>query len=120
MIEFDQTPDVRFFLCRECRTHIALTQELLLTVLEYDLGIFRNTVNVDVEGDPRRHRILDTRTAADASCIRCSKLLGFKFVVIPDETMFVQAGRFILDLRRLLLWDGSQILYAHNHSPVED
>ncbi|PSS33598.1 Protein yippee-like [Actinidia chinensis var. chinensis] len=120
MIEFDQTPDVHFFLCCECRTHIALNQELLFTVIENDFGIFRNTVNVDVEDDPRRHSIVGIRTAADASCTRCSQLLGFKLIVIPDENMVIQAGRFILDLTRLLLWNGSRILYAHDHSPVED
>ncbi|XP_057484392.1 uncharacterized protein LOC130770811 isoform X2 [Actinidia eriantha] len=77
-------------------------------------------VNVDVEDDPRRHRIFDMRTIACASCTRCSTLLGFKWLVVPDENMVVQAGRFILFLRKLLLWDGSRILYAHNLCPVED
>ncbi|PSR86685.1 Protein yippee-like [Actinidia chinensis var. chinensis] len=78
------------------------------------------SINVDVEDDPRRHRSTRMRTAADVSCTRCGTHLGFKWVVVPDETMAVQAGRFILFLRSLLFWDGSRILYAHNLCPVED
>ncbi|XP_057484391.1 protein yippee-like At3g08990 isoform X1 [Actinidia eriantha] len=120
MIEFPQTPYVYFFLCRQCRAHISLVQGYVHTAIEIEACIFRDTVNVDVEDDPRRHRIFDMRTIACASCTRCSTLLGFKWLVVPDENMVVQAGRFILFLRKLLLWDGSRILYAHNLCPVED
>ncbi|XP_057483591.1 uncharacterized protein LOC130770244 [Actinidia eriantha] len=93
MIEYDQAPTVHFFLCRQCRAHIALTQEHVHTDIELEAGIFRNTVNVDVEDDPLRYRIVGLRTAADASCTRCSTHLGFKWVVVPDESMVVQGRK---------------------------
>ncbi|XP_057484393.1 uncharacterized protein LOC130770812 [Actinidia eriantha] len=120
MIEYNRSPNARFFLCRQCRAHIALAHEHVHTIIDTDFVIFRNIVNVDVVDDPRRHSIIGMRTAADACCTQCSRLLGLKWIVVPDENMVIQAGRFTLDLRRLLYWDGSRILYAHNRSPVED
>ena len=32
MIEYAQTPETRFFLCRQCRAHIALTENYIFTV----------------------------------------------------------------------------------------
>ncbi|XP_057484387.1 protein yippee-like At3g08990 isoform X2 [Actinidia eriantha] len=120
MIEFPQTPNVHFFLCRQCRAHISLIHDYVHTDVKTDSGIFRYIINVDVEDDPRNHRIFGMRTTADASCTRCGTHLGFKWLVVPDANMVVQAGRFLLSLRKLLLWDGNRILYAHTRSPVED
>ena len=39
MIEFDQTPDVHFFLCRKCRAHIAFDEEHLLIVCSLSLSL---------------------------------------------------------------------------------
>ncbi|GFZ20587.1 hypothetical protein Acr_28g0012920 [Actinidia rufa] len=44
-----------------------------------------HSVNVDVEDDPRRRSIIGMRTAADASCTQCNRLLGLKWIVVPDE-----------------------------------
>ncbi|XP_057484390.1 uncharacterized protein LOC130770810 isoform X3 [Actinidia eriantha] len=95
MIEFDQTPDVHFFLCRECRTHIALTQELLFTEAMHDEAIFRNTVNVEVE---EHHRTVGIYMVADARCNRCMELLGLKFVLVPGDHNVFRAGRFLIYL----------------------
>ncbi|XP_057484385.1 uncharacterized protein LOC130770808 isoform X1 [Actinidia eriantha] len=119
MIEYDQTPYVHFFLCRQCRAHIALAGEHVFTDIMIDVAVFRNTVNVDIEDDPRHYKMSGNRTVADASCTRCMMVLGFKFVEVPDADAIVQVRRFLLYLKKLLVWDGSQILYAHNSCPIE-
>ncbi|GFS37907.1 hypothetical protein Acr_00g0054760 [Actinidia rufa] len=120
MIEYDQTPDVQFYLCRQCRAHMALTQDYVITDIMIEAGIFRNAVNVHVEDDPTRYRMDGHRTVANVYCERCRTVLGWKFVEVPDETILVKPGRFLLYLNKLLLWDGSQILEADNRDPVEN
>ncbi|PSR90045.1 Protein yippee-like [Actinidia chinensis var. chinensis] len=120
MIEFDKNPDVHFFLCRQCRAHIALDEEhLLIDVMNVGV-IFSNAVNVEVEDNPRRHIIAGICTAAEARCSRCMLHLGWKFVRVPDEHFVFQAGRFLLYLECLMLWNGSKTFCPVEESESEE
>ncbi|KAA8549238.1 hypothetical protein F0562_000922 [Nyssa sinensis] len=118
LIEYDQTPDVHFFLCRQCRAHIALTQEFFFTDIMMNAGIFKNVVNVQVDGQAH-NRTEGPNQVANAHCNRCNRLLGWKFVEVRNNTIIVKPGRFLLHLNKLLLWDGNQMLYSDTHQPVE-
>ncbi|GFY90764.1 rhamnogalacturonate lyase family protein [Actinidia rufa] len=84
-------------------------------------GIFSNAVNVHVGNDPMHYRMFGIRMVADAYCDRCRMFLGWKYVEVPGIAIMVQPGRFILYQNKLLLWDGSQIVYATNtHKPVDN
>ncbi|XP_057497208.1 uncharacterized protein LOC130781856 [Actinidia eriantha] len=121
MIEYAQTPETRFFLCRQCRAHIALTQNYLSMDSVIGAGIFSNAVNVHVGNDPTHYRMYGIRTVADAYCDRCNMFLGWKQLVEPDIGIIVQPGRLILFLNKLLLWDGIRIVYATNtQTPVDN
>ncbi|XP_057480317.1 uncharacterized protein LOC130767467 [Actinidia eriantha] len=128
MIEFAQTPDVHFFLCRQCRAHIALTQDLVFMDMRMGAYFLRSAVNVHVGDDPMDYKTLGDCTIADAYCHRCKIQLGWMFAGVPefvqvgvlDFNIIVRVGNVLLYPRKLLYWDGSQILYAYTHQPVED
>ncbi|PSR90048.1 Protein yippee-like [Actinidia chinensis var. chinensis] len=84
-------------------------------------GIFRNAFNVHVDyDDPTSYRMDGPNTLTRATCHRCRTHLGWEYVYVPVRSILIQPGRFLLKLNKLLVWDGSQILYALTREPIED
>ncbi|CAL5388619.1 unnamed protein product [Camellia sinensis] len=106
-----QDPDDIFYLCRQCRTHLALTEEFVSKDIVMEAAILENVKNVDVAG-PEHYRMERANTVADVNCTGCRSLLGWKFVEVPEENDVVMTGRFLLYLNKLLKWDGKTIRYA--------
>ncbi|KAI7983195.1 Protein yippee-like CG15309 [Camellia lanceoleosa] len=76
-------------------------------------------VNVDVAG-PAHFRIDHGNTVADVNCHCCKTPFGWKYVVVPEETIILKTGSFLLHLNKLLMWDGKNMLYADTNEPVEN
>ncbi|KAI7984657.1 hypothetical protein LOK49_LG15G01453 [Camellia lanceoleosa] len=56
----------------------------------------------------------------DVNCKDCKTPLVWKFVEVPRENITVAAGRFLLYLNKLLMWDGKDMLYADTYKPIEN
>ncbi|XP_028056333.1 protein yippee-like 3 [Camellia sinensis] len=84
-----------------------------------DAGILKNVVNVDVAG-PEDYRVDHGNTVADVNCNRCKTPFGWKYVLVPEETIILKTGSFLLHLNKLLMWDGKNMLYADTNEPVKN
>ncbi|CAL5388607.1 unnamed protein product [Camellia sinensis] len=103
MVTFHQIPNARFFLSRQCNTHIALNEDFMIRI---------PSVNVDVAGKAH-YRMQCTDTVADVNCSGCRKLLGWKYIEVPkEETIFLKTGTFLLHLNMLLKWNGTNMQCA--------
>ncbi|XP_028056312.1 protein yippee-like F37A8.5 isoform X3 [Camellia sinensis] len=114
MVTFHQIPNARFFLCRQCNTHIALNEDFMIRIpdIMINAGIFEEVVNVDVAGKAH-YRMQCTDTVADVNCSGCRKLLGWKYIEVPkEEAIFLKAGTFLLHLNMLLKWNGTNMQCA--------
>ncbi|XP_028125959.1 uncharacterized protein LOC114322752 [Camellia sinensis] len=67
--------------------------------------------NVTAAG-PFHYQIDGNNLVADVTCNGCNSLLGWKYVRVPQRNYAVQPRRFLLQLNKLLMWDGKNMLYA--------
>ncbi|KAH0667113.1 hypothetical protein KY285_028319 [Solanum tuberosum] len=63
-------------------------------------GIFNRVFNVDVS-DLNNHETLNGSTIANAYCVQCGTMLGWKFIAIHQPEMYVREGRFFMNLYKL-------------------
>ncbi|KAI3444778.1 hypothetical protein Pfo_001443 [Paulownia fortunei] len=119
LVSYEQNETTSFYLCRQCRSHLALHQELLHKYVETKHGLFRDLVNVAVGAN---YPIVTGQTAAPVSCINCDNNLGAKFIALQIETSAIRAGRFMIDMqaKKLLFWKGNQMVYADTEEPVQN
>ncbi|CAL5426655.1 unnamed protein product [Camellia sinensis] len=101
-----QDPDDIFYLCRQCRTHPALTEEFISKDIVMEAAILENVKNVDVAG-LEHYRMERANTVADVNCTSCKSLLGWKFVEVPEENDVVMTGRFLLYFEATRLLDAN-------------
>ncbi|KAH0659701.1 hypothetical protein KY289_028449 [Solanum tuberosum] len=64
-------------------------------------GIFNRVFNVDVSDDLNNHETLNGSTIANAYCVQCGTMLGWKFIAIHQPEMYVREGRFFMNLYKL-------------------
>ncbi|CAA0842736.1 Unknown protein [Striga hermonthica] len=117
LVRFDQNEDASFYLCRQCKTHVALQQELLHKIVHNHHGLFNNMVNVALG---QNYAVVTDQITATASCINCNSNFGAKFISLKFETPAIKAGRFMIDMTNLLLWKGNRLVYAHTEEPVQN
>ncbi|KAF5470583.1 hypothetical protein F2P56_011087 [Juglans regia] len=108
LIEYDQTPDKRFYLCRSCQTHIASAQDFLSSTL---VNIFfEKVVNVVIDDPVHYWRDLKDRTVANVLCIKCNILLGRKYVEVEEPTLEIREGTIRMEQKKLLFWNGKVLV----------
>ncbi|KAJ4710436.1 Protein yippee-like [Melia azedarach] len=109
IVEFDRNPDSRFFLCRSCSTHITLSQEVVFEHKPTGAIIMKKAENVMIDHFTPWRRANRTTMAA-VHCVRCFTGLGNFFVAVENPSDVFQQGFFLLSLRKLMYWNGSQVV----------
>ncbi|KAG6629251.1 hypothetical protein I3843_14G072200 [Carya illinoinensis] len=109
LIEYDQIPGKNFYLCRLCQTHLAVAQDVLCQTLMTKFGVFEKVVNMLIDG-PVHHDRSSNGTTTDAFCTKCNTELGWKYVQVDEPTMDIREGRIVLDMDKLLYWNGYELV----------
>ncbi|XP_057808365.1 uncharacterized protein LOC131022842 isoform X2 [Salvia miltiorrhiza] len=118
LVRYEQNQNTSFYLCRHCQTHLALHQELLHKyAANQQHALFRDLVNVGLGAN---YQIVTGQTGAPVCCINCGSNLGSKFVSLNIETSAIKVGRFMIDMTKLFVWKGNQMLYADTEQPVQN
>ncbi|XP_047983139.1 uncharacterized protein LOC125223869 isoform X2 [Salvia hispanica] len=95
LVRYKQNQNTSFYLCRHCQTHLALHHELLHKYAANQHALFQNLVNVGLGAN-------------------------YKIISLSIETSAIKAGRFMIDMTKLLFWKGNQMLCADTEQPVQD
>ncbi|KAM3374073.1 hypothetical protein P3S68_012787 [Capsicum galapagoense] len=103
--------------CRRCRNpvvHIGnyLQPEKVQAVLP--VGIFRGVFNVEVLQDANALHVVGGNTLADALCVQCGLLLGWRYIAVPQPSMSIRQGRFLMILHRLTYWNNDPLFPLHD------
>ncbi|KAM3359911.1 hypothetical protein P3S68_019622 [Capsicum galapagoense] len=75
--------------------------------------------DVEVPSYEPYHRVVDGITRADAYCLVCRNLLGWKLIAVSQPCMFYREGRFVMKLEKLIYWDDTTLL-QHYEEHVGD
>ncbi|KAL0417831.1 UNVERIFIED_CONTAM: hypothetical protein Sradi_1196600 [Sesamum radiatum] len=80
--KFDEE-DPDYYMCKSCRTHIALAEDFnsIDAGTELTGAMFDKAVNLRVDG-PVHHRQVAGKTVADIYCLNCDEKLGWIYVRI--------------------------------------
>ncbi|KAG5515358.1 hypothetical protein RHGRI_036415 [Rhododendron griersonianum] len=113
LLQFDQTPENEFYVCRKCQTHIALERErkALHEDVSYSHLLFEQAINWHSLGEESNRRV-GNYVAAEIYCNNCGSPLGLQFIEVPNDVVFVRAKEkdIFLHGSKLLLWDGNEIV----------
>ncbi|KAL0390185.1 UNVERIFIED_CONTAM: hypothetical protein Scaly_0375600 [Sesamum calycinum] len=100
LVNFDE-----YYMCKSCRTHIALEADLICTHLDAKGlcgGLFNKAVNVRVE-EPAKHYKVHANTIADVYCLKCDDHLGWKYVEVVGEKISDKKEHIELGVDQILL-----------------
>ncbi|CAL4926806.1 unnamed protein product [Urochloa decumbens] len=92
--------------CKHCRTHLALTDDIISKDFYCKNGkayLFDKVVNVTVGENEDRMLITGMFTVSDIFCASCGVVLGWKYDTAFESTQKFKEGKFILDSRDQLL-----------------
>ncbi|KAM3231902.1 hypothetical protein P3L10_017261 [Capsicum annuum] len=101
--------------CRRCRNpvvHIGNYLQPVQAVLP--VGIFRGVFNVEVLQDANALHVVGGNTLADALCVQCGLLLGWRYIAVPQPSMSIRQGRFLMILHRLTYWNNDPLFPLHD------
>ncbi|CAL5352942.1 uncharacterized protein LOC114260412 [Camellia sinensis] len=107
----EEDPDDPCYLCRQCGYDITDIDQLVSKDIVMEAGIFKDDDYKDDGGDPAYNRMEGTNEVYDVICTECDSLLGWRFIKVSEETDVLKTGRVQAHLNKLLMWDGSEMLY---------
>ncbi|PHU15931.1 hypothetical protein BC332_17136 [Capsicum chinense] len=91
---------------------LVLSTEQVQAVLP--VGIFRGVFNVEVLQDANALHVVGGNTLADALCVQCGLLLGWRYIAVPQPSMSIRQGRFLMILHRLTYWNNDPLFPLHD------
>ncbi|KAH0750027.1 hypothetical protein KY290_029259 [Solanum tuberosum] len=80
--------------CGGCRTRVAFIEDVFVTMSS--VGIFDRVFNVEVSDDVNNHHQQDANTLANTYCVQCGRMLGWKFIEVIQQSLYVKEGTFRL------------------------
>ncbi|KAJ0013643.1 hypothetical protein Pint_19911 [Pistacia integerrima] len=83
IVRYDQTLDSNFYMCRGCRTDIALIKDSILTHKRFGAVLLKHADNLVIE-NPEDYVDIVCITVAFVYCGECTMYLGWKCVDIVD------------------------------------
>jgi len=107
---FSITLEGNFYSCRHCRTHFALSEDIISESFHSRHGkayLFEKVVNVNVGDKEERMMITGMHTVNDIFCIGCGSIVGWKYDAAYDKSQKYKDGKFILERFKVLGPDGS-------------
>nr|XP_009591134.1 protein yippee-like At3g08990 [Nicotiana tomentosiformis]XP_016476747.1 PREDICTED: protein yippee-like At3g08990 [Nicotiana tabacum] len=81
-------------------------------------GIYHKVFNVQVLDDEKYLRLDNGYTLADAYCVGCGMLLGWKFIRVAQPSIYCKEGRFLMKLDKLIYWNND--VPMNNENQLDD
>ncbi|KAK6936642.1 Yippee/Mis18/Cereblon [Dillenia turbinata] len=97
--------DGKLYTCRNCRTPIALGDDLISKQFKAKSGaacMFGHAMNVVLGYKQDRELITGLFTIADIHCSRCGEELGWKYVRAFDIRQRYKEGKFIIECVKIV------------------
>ncbi|KAF3449577.1 hypothetical protein FNV43_RR10306 [Rhamnella rubrinervis] len=107
------TLEGRFYRCKHCETHLALSDDILSRSFHCRHGkayLYDKVVNITEGEKEERMMITGLHTVVDIFCIGCGSIVGWKYEAAHDKTQKYKEGKFILERVKLTGPDGSNYL----------
>ncbi|XP_011090057.1 protein yippee-like At4g27740 [Sesamum indicum] len=120
LVVFNQEyPD--YYMCKSCRTHIALAEDFISIDADTELigATFDKAVNLRVDG-PVHHREVAGKTVVDIYCVNCDDKLGWRYIHVNGEEIALEDDNVRLRMKKLVRKYSNQILDAETMSPVRE
>ncbi|KAI3466093.1 hypothetical protein Pfo_022756 [Paulownia fortunei] len=95
----------RTYICKSCKTHLALADELVSRAFHCRRGkayLFNNVVNITVGPHEERMMISGMHTVADVFCCCCGQIVGWKYVAAHEKSQKCKEGKFALERGRIM------------------
>ncbi|KIJ30439.1 hypothetical protein M422DRAFT_166474 [Sphaerobolus stellatus SS14] len=105
-IHRDYLHSARIFGCSTCRTHLATIESMISRAFNGQHGrayLFDRVVNVYSAEPQERQMTTGVHIVRDILCVKCNRVLGWKYDKAFEETQKYKEGKFILE--RALLTD---------------
>ncbi|XP_060209325.1 protein yippee-like At5g53940 isoform X1 [Lycium barbarum] len=105
----------RTYKCKFCKTHLALTDDLVSRVTPFlqfpQMGfhcrrgkayLFNKVVNVTVGPHEEKLMLSGMHTVADIFCCCCGQIVGWKYEAAHEESQKYKEGKFVLERDRII------------------
>ncbi|OMO81220.1 Yippee-like protein [Corchorus olitorius] len=118
VVRIGQNPMTRFYMCRSCGNHLVSYENKLFMDTSLGAIICKDAVNMRVDSADKVWLDRNRRPVVNASCSQCNQLHGHQFLRAKSISLTNQEGWYRLFLKQMLLWDGSQVVFADTLQPV--
>eukprot|EP01135_Chromosphaera_perkinsii_P004772 Nk52_evm3s296 gene=Nk52_evmTU3s296 len=90
----------RVYVCSTCDTHLSKHDEIISKSFHGAHGrayLFNSVINVYTGAPIERGMTTGVHTVVDIYCIKCSTIIGWKYVKAEEESQKYKEGKFILE-----------------------
>ncbi|KNA17300.1 hypothetical protein SOVF_081200 [Spinacia oleracea] len=106
----------RIYSCKYCRTHLAVTEDIVSKSFHSKNGkayLFRKVVNVTLGEKDNRVMMTGMHTVADIFCVGCGSIVGWKYETAHEKSQKYKEGKSVLERLKVFVPDGSNYWVAH-------
>eukprot|EP00243_Klebsormidium_subtile_P005552 TRINITY_DN2235_c0_g1_i1.p1 TRINITY_DN2235_c0_g1~~TRINITY_DN2235_c0_g1_i1.p1 ORF type:complete len:130 (+),score=38.27 TRINITY_DN2235_c0_g1_i1:502-891(+) len=115
--------DGRIYSCRNCRSHLAKSEELVSRSFHCRNGkayLFNSVVNVSVGPLEDRQMTTGRHTVADIYCNCCQQVVGWKYEAAYEKSQKYKEGKYILERGKMIDVDTSNDFFVESHPALSD
>ncbi|XP_059667974.1 protein yippee-like [Cornus florida] len=101
--------------CKHCKTHLALTDDVISKSFHCRHGkayLFDKVVNVTAGEKEERMMMTGLHTVVDIFCVACGSIVGWKYEAAHEKSQKYKEGKFILERFKVLGPDGSNYIVS--------
>ncbi|CAN0909733.1 Protein yippee-like [Linum grandiflorum] len=113
---FVVTLEGKIYSCKHCRTHLALSEDIVSKSFHSRHGkayLFSKVVNVSMGEKEERLMMTGKHTVADIFCVGCGSIVGWKYETAHEKSQKYKEGKSVLERFKVSGPDGSS--YWVNH-----
>lgn len=95
----------KIYSCRHCRTHLALSEDIISKSFHCRHGrayLFNKVVNVSEGELEERLMMTGMHTVADIFCIGCGSIVGWKYETAHEKSQKYKEGKSVLERIKVL------------------
>ncbi|CAH1438737.1 protein yippee-like [Lactuca sativa] len=113
---FQVTLEGKFYTCKHCKTHLALSDDIVSKAFHCKHGkayLFNKVVNVTVGVKEDRLMMTGLHTVADIFCVKCGSIVGWTYETAHEKNQKYKEGKSVLERCKLSGPDGSSYWVSH-------
>ncbi|KAL9231433.1 hypothetical protein vseg_006664 [Gypsophila vaccaria] len=106
----------KIYSCKHCRTHLALTEDVVSKSFHCRHGkayLFNKVVNVTVGEADDRLMMTGMHTVADIFCVGCGSIVGWTYETAHEKSQKYKEGKSVLERYKVFGPDGSNYWVTH-------